>query len=205
MRFIDIGSKGFATSYEIQKKYLNEVKDGNENITIFVEHTNVFTIGRDGSEKNILVNRDTLREKKIDVLNIDRGGDVTYHGPGQIVCYPIVNLRKSRDIHKYVRDLEDLLIITLRDFGINAGIDKDFPGVWVLNNKIAAIGIGVSHWVTYHGFALNVNTDLSYFDMIIPCGIKDRGVTSMERELNKSLDINEVKDLLKYNIKKYFE
>jgi len=135
-----------------------------------------------------------LKINGVDVFHIDRGGDITYHGPGQLVGYPILNLENYYcDIHRYLRDLEEVLILTLQDFGIIGTRNNDFTGVWVGENKIAAIGVKVSKWITMHGFAFNVNTDLRYFDRIIPCGIFHKGVTSLEKLLGKKIAMNEVR------------
>ncbi len=177
-----------------------------ENHLLFVEHPHVYTLGKSGDENNLLVNAETLAEKGVSFYPTNRGGDITYHGPGQLVGYPILDLDCFfTDIHKYLRLLEECIINTLADFGISASRSKGETGVWIdvdgdNPRKICAMGIRTSRWVTMHGFALNVNTDLSFFDYIIPCGIRNKGVTSMQKELGKTIDIKEVSTLFQ----KYF-
>jgi lipoyl(octanoyl) transferase len=166
-------------------------------VLLLTEHEPVFTLGKGADENHLLANDSELREKKIDMFWIDRGGDVTFHGPGQIVGYPIIDLNLHyNDIHRYLRDLEEMIIRTLAEYGISGGREKEFTGVWVKNEKIAALGVKVSKWITMHGFALNVNTDLSFFDRIIPCGIFHKGVTSLEQLLGKRIELDEVKEKL---------
>jgi lipoyl(octanoyl) transferase len=151
---------------------------------LLVEHPPVLTIGvrGDGGRSHILATEDALTARGMQVFETGRGGDVTYHGPGQIVGYPIVDLKPDRcDVHKYVRDLEEVLMRAVSDFGIESTRVRGLTGVWVGREKVAAIGVRISRWVTSHGFALNVTTDLSHFDLIVPCGIADRGVTSLAR------------------------
>ncbi len=158
-----------------------------------LEHPHVFTLGRGASRSNILAGAERLERDLIQVHETGRGGDVTYHGPGQLVGYPIINLRPDRcDVHRYVRDLEEALILALSDFGIDGGRIAGLTGVWVGEEKIAAIGVRIARWITSHGFALNVNTDLNYFRMIVPCGITDKGVTSMARLLGHDVGMIEV-------------
>lgn len=160
---------------------------------ILTEHPHTYTIGKAGGESNLVASESVLRERGITVYRIDRGGDITYHGPGQIVGYPILDLHDHYlDVHRYLRDVEEVLIRTLGDYGIVAGREPGLTGVWADGAKIAAIGVKVSRWVTMHGFAFNVNTDLSYFGNIIPCGITDKPVTSMQQLLNRKLDMAEV-------------
>lgn len=166
-------------------------------LLLLVEHPDVITLGvrGDGGRSHILATPDTLEARDIEVLETGRGGDITYHGPGQIVGYPIIDLNPDRrDVHRYVRDLEDVLIRTMDDYGIAAGRVEGLTGVWVGREKIAAIGVRIARWITSHGFALNVTTDLDYFDLIVPCGIADRGVTSVARLLGHPLDRREVED-----------
>ena len=178
---------------------------------IFVEHPAVYTLGNSGKIENLLVDKNILNEKNIEFYKTNRGGDITFHGPGQIVCYPILDLDNFfTDIHKYLRFLEEIVIETLNDYGIKGQSRNGETGVWVKNkksnfSKICAIGVKASRWVTMHGFALNVNTDLNYFKNIIPCGIKDKGVTSMKNELGKVLDKDLVKDKIQYYFSKKFE
>jgi lipoyl(octanoyl) transferase len=182
------------------------------NYLLFCEHPHVYTLGKSGSEDNLLLNSEQLTAKEATYYKINRGGDITYHGPGQIVGYPILDLDNFfTDIHKYLRLLEEAVILTLQDYGIVAGRIEGLTGVWLdyeqqLNpRKICALGVKSSRWVTMHGFALNVNTDLSYFGNIIPCGIDDKAVTSMQKELGKELDIKKVEDLLKNHLVRLFE
>ena len=182
-----------------------------ENHLLFVEHPHVFTLGKSGDENNLLINAETLAEKGVSFYPTNRGGDITYHGPGQLVGYPILDLDCFfTDIHKYLRLLEECIIATLTDFGISASRSKGETGVWIdvdgdNPRKICAMGIRTSRWVTMHGFALNVNTDLSFFDYIIPCGIRNKGVTSMQKELGKTIDIKEVSTLFQKHFAHHFE
>jgi len=160
---------------------------------LLLEHPHVFTLGRGADANNILADQDQLQTNSVEVHETGRGGDVTYHGPGQLVGYPIINLKPDRcDVHRYVRDLEEVLIRTIADFGIKGGRIEGLTGVWVGNEKIAAIGVRIARWITSHGFALNVNTDLKFFQMIVPCGITDKGVTSISRLLGYDADLREV-------------
>ena len=172
---------------------------------MFTEHEHVYTIGKGGDENHVLASQAELKETGIDVFRIDRGGDVTYHGPGQIVGYPILDLNLYfADIHRYLRCLEEVIILALNDYGIEATREPDFTGVWVNGEKIAAIGVKVSKWITMHGFALNVSCDLSKYDRIIPCGIFHKGVTSMERILGKNIPLAEVQEKLTTAFKNVF-
>ncbi len=183
------------------------------NRILFVEHPHVYTLGKSGDESNLLLNKEGLKEKEATYYKINRGGDITYHGPGQLVCYPIIDLDNFfTDIDKYLRLLEESVINTLADYGIKAGRVKKFTGVWIdfdkqeeegvlwKPRKICAIGVKTSRWVTMHGLALNVNTDLSYFGNIIPCGIDDKAVTSIAQELGKEVDMQEVQSKLKTHL-----
>ena len=180
------------------------------NYLIFCEHTHVYTLGKSGKQENLLLNESGLEEKHATFHKINRGGDITYHGPGQIVGYPILDLDNFfTDIHLYLRTLEEAVILTLNDYGIHAGRYAGFTGVWLdadneKARKICALGVRCSRWVTMHGFAFNVNTDLDYFKNIVPCGIDDKDVTSMQRELGHSLDMEEVKAKLKHHIAALF-
>lgn len=176
------------------------------NYLIFTEHPHVYTLGKSGHEEYLLLDEAGLIEKKAKFYKINRGGDITYHGPGQIVGYPILDLDNFfTDIHLYLRTLEEAVILTLADYGIAAGRYEGYTGVWLdadndKARKICAMGVRASRWVTMHGFAFNVNADLDYFGNIIPCGIDDKDVTSMERELGRKLDMVEVKQKLKNHI-----
>jgi lipoyl(octanoyl) transferase len=160
---------------------------------LLLEHPHVFTLGRGANSSNILTDPAELEALSVEVHETGRGGDVTYHGPGQLVGYPIINLRPDRcDVHRYVREVEEVLIRTVADFGITGSRIGGLTGVWVGDEKIGAIGVRIARWITSHGFALNVNTDLSYFRMIVPCGIAGKGVTSLARLLGHGVDIEEV-------------
>ena len=181
------------------------------NHLLFVEHPHVYTLGKSGDENNLLINNETLKQKQVAFYPTNRGGDITYHGPGQLVGYPILDLDCFfTDIHKYLRLLEECVIATLADFDIQSGRSKGETGVWLDSEgenprKICALGIRTSRWVTMHGFALNVTTDLSYFDHIIPCGIRDKGVTSMEKELGRKLDLKVVSNRFQQHFAHFFE
>ena len=179
---------------------------------LFCEHPHVYTLGKSGSFSNMLLNEKELQGKEAVYYQINRGGDITYHGPGQLVGYPIFDLDYFfTDIHKYLRYLEESVILTLADFGIVGDRIKGLTGVWInaenpaLARKICAMGVRCSRWVTMHGFAFNVNPDLSYFGHIIPCGIKDKAVTSMELELGAKQDIESVKERMKYHLAQLFQ
>ena len=160
---------------------------------LLLEHPHVYTLGRNAKKDNILLSTEQLAARGVQVFEIDRGGDVTYHGPGQLVGYPILDLTQHRrDIAWYMRSLEEVLIGVARDYGILAGRLADAPGVWVGNDKLAAMGVHVSRWVTSHGLAFNVKTDLRYFEWIVPCGLRDKGVTSLEKLLGRRAEMDEV-------------
>ena len=182
------------------------------NWLLFVEHPPVYTLGKSGNENNLLIDEQQREEKGVQYFKINRGGDITFHGPGQIVGYPILDLEKFyTDIGKYLRSIEETIILTLADYGIEAGRSPGETGVWIDANikgkerKICAIGVRTSRWITMHGFALNVNTDLSFFNNIIPCGIQDKQVTSIEQELGRKIDFEEAKERVKKNFEKIFE
>jgi len=183
-----------------------------DNYLLFVEHPHVYTLGKNGDENHLLIRNEDLYKIDASFYHINRGGDITYHGPGQIVGYPIIDLENFfTDIHKYMRLLEEAVIVTLAEYGIASGRISGLTGVWIDHKnkikarKICAIGVKTSRWVTMHGFALNVNTDLKYFDHIVPCGIKDKDVTSMAKELGSFQDINQVAEKLKTNFAALFE
>ena len=198
----------YLRAWEIQKALAWQVHQGTQpNTLLLLEHPPVYTIGRRGNRDQVLLDDDQLSELGISLHEIDRGGQVTYHGPGQMVAYPVVDLREWGGPVKYVRTLEQVTIKTLADFGIDSGLEEGFTGVWVgdkvdsleRSRKIAAIGVKISRGVSYHGFALNVNTDLAPFDHIVPCGIIDRGVTSMGRFLEGTVDMGMVAFSLMYH------
>ena len=160
---------------------------------LLLEHPPVITLGRSAERDNVHLSPAALQEKGVELFQTGRGGDVTFHGPGQIVGYPIMDLNPDRrDVHRYVRDLEDVLIRTAADYGVVAARVEGLTGIWVGMNKLAAIGVRISRWVTSHGFALNVETDLAWFDLIVPCGIRGRGVTSLARLLDRPVPLEEV-------------
>ncbi len=182
------------------------------NHLLFVEHPPVYTLGKSGNKENVLLGDDDLQAKRIQFFHTNRGGDITFHGPEQIVGYPILDLEKFyTDIGMYLRNLEEVIILTMREYGIMGERSSGETGVWIepgvlgKERKICAIGVRCSRWITMHGFALNVNTDLSYFNYIIPCGIVDKQVTSLEKELGYKLEMNEVKEKVKRNFEKVFE
>lgn len=175
-------------------------------ILLLLEHPPTLTMAKENDQQNILVSENILREKGIAVYRTDRGGGITLHGPGQIVGYPILHLHKwGNDIHRYIRNLEQVIIQTLKAYSLKSRRDAKHVGVWIGEEKIAAIGVKVKKWVTKHGFALNVNTDLSYFDLINPCGIVDKGVTSLKKMLNRQVDMDEVANLIIREFSAVFE
>lgn len=182
-----------------------------QNHFLFVEHPHVYTLGKSGDISNLLLNEEQLKEKGASFYKINRGGDITYHGPGQIVGYPILDLENFfTDIHKYLRLLEETIILTLEEYGLKGERSEGETGVWLgvgtpFARKICAMGIRTSRWVTMHGFALNVNTNLGFFDNIIPCGIRGKAVASMEAELGRKVPIEEVKRKILKHFKELFE
>ncbi len=179
---------------------------------LFVEHPPVYTLGKSGNIENVLISEEMRSMKGIEFFRTNRGGDITFHGPGQIVGYPILDLEKFyTDIGKYLRNIEEVIILTLAEYGIKGDRSPGETGVWIdpdikgKERKICAIGVRSSRWITMHGFALNVNTDLNYFNFIVPCGITDKQVTSLERELGRSMDFEEVKEKVKNNFSTVFE
>lgn len=200
----------------VQKKLKNRLLAPDDQLSyfhhlLFVEHKPVITLGKNADEKNILLNQNFLQQKGIQLFHINRGGDVTYHGPGQIVGYPILDLDFFfTDLGKYLRGIEEMIIKTLAYYNVKGERLNGATGVWLDSEnkharKICAIGIRCSRWVTMHGFAFNVNTDLNYFNYIIPCGINDKSVTSLQKELGKEVDLEEVKQLLKTNFETVFD
>jgi lipoate-protein ligase B len=193
-----LGRTGYADAWDLQHKLLDLRQRGRiEDVLLFTEHDHVYTIGKGGDDNHLLASEEELTKDGTEVFHIDRGGDITYHGPGQIVGYPIVDLSQHiPDIHAYLRQLEEVLIATLGTFGIQGAREEGMTGVWTGGEKIAAIGVKVSRWVTMHGFALNVNTDLQKFARIIPCGIFHKGVTSMKQLLGREIPLVEVEGKL---------
>jgi lipoyl(octanoyl) transferase len=223
--FKDLGVMDYQQAWDYQTELFNsilEVKSANRNLPaseqrftnnylLFCEHPHVYTLGKSGKESNLLIKKEGLQTIGATYYHINRGGDITYHGPGQLVGYPVIDLENFfTDIHQYMRLLEEAVIQTLREFGVESGRIAGLTGVWLdiddekKSRKICALGVKTSRWVTMHGFALNVNTDLSYFDKMIPCGIDDKAVTSLDKELGTPVDMNHVKDILKKKIADLF-
>ena len=218
----DLGVLDYNAALNFQEKKLEEIiniKRTNRrigcsidtpNYFLFVEHPPVITLGKSGQEKNLLLTKDELERKKIQFYNTNRGGDITFHGYGQIVGYPIIDLENFyTDINKYLRALEEIVISTLNFYKISSKRSSGETGVWLEPNsphsrKICAIGVKTSRWVTMHGFALNVDTDLRYYDYIIPCGIRGKGITSINKEIKKNVSVKEVKEKILENLKKTF-
>lgn len=220
----DLGTKDFKETWDYQEELFKGILDTKiknrreaagletNNYFLFVEHPHVYTLGKSGDMSNLLLNEDQLKEKGATFYKINRGGDITYHGPGQLVGYPILDLDNFfTDIHKYLRFLEEVIILTLDEYGLKATRSEGETGVWLdvgtpFARKICAMGVRASRWVTMHGFALNVNANLGYFDNIIPCGIKGKAVTSMQVELGvKSVDETEVKSKILKHFSALFE
>ena len=196
---VDLGLIPYSDAYALQQRIVAACKAGSiDDVLLFCEHPHVITLGRNGKRENLLASDHVLRQKNVEFHASNRGGDITYHGPGQIVGYPILDLsRIKQDVHWYVRTLEEAMIRASTDFGITAYRVPGKTGIWVqvppTEEKLAAIGVHISRWVTSHGFAYNVSTDLRYFDLIIPCGINDRKATSLEKLLNLSVSLAEAK------------
>jgi lipoyl(octanoyl) transferase len=226
MRKVELINKGlidYKECWDYQEKLFKgtvdkkiRIRDGKDegetkNYLIFCEHPHVYTLGKSGKEANLLINEQLLKQHDAQFYKINRGGDITYHGPGQIVMYPIFDLDHFfTDIHRYMRYLEEVVILTLGEYGIKAGRVEGLTGVWLdggtpTERKICAMGVKSSRWVTMHGIALNVNTDLNYFNHIVPCGIVDKSVTSMEKELNKKVDLKEVQKAIEENMANIFD
>ncbi|MEC9108370.1 MAG: lipoyl(octanoyl) transferase LipB [Bacteroidota bacterium] len=220
----DLGLMDYKEAWDYQEELLNGIvgikiknrREGSNELTknylIFVEHPHVYTLGKSGDISNLLIDESELTNRDAKFYKINRGGDITYHGPGQIVGYPILDLDNFfTDIHKYLRFLEEIIILTLKEYGLNASRNEGKTGVWLncdtpFPKKICAMGVRASRWVTMHGFALNVNVDLKYFDNIIPCGIENNSVTSLNIELGvEKIDIEEVKSKILKNFKILFD
>ena len=223
IKIIDLGHKSYSESLEVQENYFNgtiSLKRSNRktdnpqpthNYLLWVEHPPVFTRGKSGKMEHLLVDKEALAEKGIEFYQTNRGGDITFHGPGQLVVYPIFDLDNFfTDIHKYLRFLEEAVIETLKEYGLNGSRSQGETGVWLevgtpFARKICAMGVRASRWVTMHGLAFNINTDLSYFDHIVPCGIQGKGVTSLSKELRREIGLEEVKEKLKTHLGRLFE
>ncbi|MBN1867447.1 lipoyl(octanoyl) transferase LipB [Candidatus Sumerlaeota bacterium] len=197
---VDLGRAPYASTLDLQRRLVEAVKSSNEELgfLVLVEHDPpVITLGRSGKEEHVLLSREELARSGFEIFETTRGGDVTYHGPGQIVGYPILRVDlHGRDAHLYLRDIEEVLMRTVARFDLEGRRVKGMTGVWVGDEKIAATGVAISRWVSYHGFALNVSTDLSHFRTIVPCGIVGKGVTSLSAMLGRTVDVEEVKPVL---------
>ncbi|CAG5086461.1 lipoyl(octanoyl) transferase LipB [Parvicella tangerina] len=227
VEFIDLGLSDYKKTWDYQTTLFDEsisIKIANrkeenpdkhqvtKNYLIFCEHPHVYTLGKSGSEANLLVNETILKQQDAEYYKINRGGDITYHGPGQLVAYPIFDLETYffTDIHKYMRALEEAVILTIGEYGLKGERVDGLTGVWLAGGtvdarKICAMGVKSSRWVTMHGLALNVDTDMSYFNNIVPCGIEDKSVTSLSKELGRKVPMDEVKEKLKVNLANVFD
>jgi lipoyl(octanoyl) transferase len=220
--FIDLGLIDYKEAWDLQESLFNatiqdkiRIRNGETNITtknylLFCQHPHVYTLGKSGREENLLLDTKGLEDHQATYYKINRGGDITYHGPGQLVAYPILDLDQFfTDIHKYMRYLEEAVIETLKEFGIESGRCEGLTGVWIEAHtprarKICAMGVKSSRWVTMHGIGFNINSDLSYFSHIIPCGIDDKAVTSMQKELGHPVSFEEVSTVLKQKLADQF-
>ena len=223
IQLIELGLKSYQEALAVQEKLFNQtiaIKRANrnqqqqtqtENYLLWVEHTPVITLGKSGKSEHLLLDENQLNEKGIEYYPTNRGGDITFHGPGQLVGYPILDLDNFfTDIHKYLRFLEEAIILILEEYGLKGARSDGETGVWLdvgtpFARKICAMGVKASRWVTMHGFALNINTDLSYFEYIVPCGIQGKAVTSLEKELGRNVPFEEVKTKLKVHFAHLFE
>jgi lipoic acid synthetase/lipoyl(octanoyl) transferase len=203
---INLGRTKYNDAWEFQKKLVNRRFEGRiPDCLIFTEHEPVITMGRGTVKDNLLATPDTLVEKGIDLFEVERGGDITFHGPGQTVVYPIIDLQsRGCDVHQYLRDLEKFIVETLRRIGLEAGTKEGLTGIWVGDYKIGAIGVAVSRWITYHGLALNVSTDLDYFSLINPCGITDYPVGTISDLLDEDIEMADLNNLLAENFADMF-
>lgn len=222
VEFRDLGLIDYKEAWDYQEKLFKqtvnqkiairkgETKEETKNYLLFCQHPHVYTLGKSGKKEHLLLNNQQLENKEAKYYEINRGGDITYHGPGQLVGYPIFDLDHFfSDIHKYLRYLEEAVILTLKEYGINASRVDGLTGVWIdggtpKERKICAMGVKSSRWVTMHGIGFNINSDLSYFSNIIPCGIQDKAVTSMQQELGEKVDFQEVSSILKQKIAQQF-
>ena len=224
IHFQELGLRDYKETWEYQEQLFKEIleqkvknrreaaEEPTKNHLLFVEHPHVYTLGKSGDISHLLINKEQLKQKNATFYKINRGGDITYHGPGQVVGYPILDLENFfSDIHKYLRLLEETIILTLAEYSIKAGRSDGETGVWLdsgtpFARKICAMGVRASRWVTMHGFAFNVNSDLGYFDHIVPCGIQDKAVTSLNVELGvKEVRMEEVKEKIKRHFSELFE
>lgn len=224
VNFEDLGLIDYQSAWNYQEKLMKNIidiklknrnnppkqKEETPNHFLFVEHPHIYTLGKSGDENNLLIHSEKLKEINAEFIKTNRGGDITYHGFGQIVGYPILDLENFfTDIHLYMRNLEEIIIQTMADYGLKGERSKGETGVWLdvgkpYARKICAMGVKASRWVTIHGFAFNVNTDMRYFDYIVPCGIKDKQVASLQRELGREIPIDEVKEKIKKHFQEVF-
>ena len=223
VKYKSLGLINYEESWKKQESIFNKIIDTKiknrnlqkeiktDNYILSCSHPHVYTLGKSGNEKNLLIDKNIIEKKNLEFFKINRGGDITYHGPGQIVIYPILDLENFfTDIHKYLRSLEEAVILTLKEYNIESGRIKNYTGVWIdiesdTPRKICALGVKTSRWVTMHGLALNVNTDLNFFKNIIPCGINDKEVTSISKEVGQVIKIKDVEKKLLNNLSKVFE
>tara|TARA_Y100000816_G_scaffold54648_1_gene35342 strand:- start:4870 stop:5580 length:711 start_codon:yes stop_codon:yes gene_type:complete len=223
VKYKSLGLINYEESWKKQESIFNKIIDTKiknrnlqkeiktDNYILSCSHPHVYTLGKSGDEKNLLIDKNIIEKKNLEFFKINRGGDITYHGPGQIVIYPILDLENFfTDIHKYLRSLEEAVILTLKEYNIESGRIKNYTGVWIdiesdTPRKICALGVKTSRWVTMHGLALNVNTDLNFFKNIIPCGINDKEVTSISKEVGQVIKIKDVEKKLLNNLSKVFE
>jgi lipoyl(octanoyl) transferase len=205
--YCDLGLIDYKDAWDIQKS-VHQLRAENkiDDVLFLLEHPHTYTLGKTADKENLVGDKKYLDENNISVYDIDRGGDITYHGPGQIVGYPIISLTNwKQDTHKYLRAIEEVILRVCTEYNLTGSRVEKYTGVWIEDRKICAIGIKVSRWITMHGFAFNVNTDLKLFDGIIPCGISDKEVTSLNRELNKEIRLNDIKEKIIHHFDDIFE
>ncbi len=207
LNIIDLGTTRYLAAWDFQKKMVRDRAEGIIPDTLLItEHEPVLTMGRGTDLRNLLVSEKTLRESGVDLHEVERGGDITFHGPGQAVLYPIIDLReRGRDVRRYLRDLEQFVIESLADLGLEASVKDGLTGIWVNDLKVGAIGVAVSKWIAYHGVAINVNTDLDYFKLINPCGITQYPVGSVSRLVGREIKLAHFNDLLVKHFVEYFD
>ncbi len=206
LAYSDLGLIDYQQAWDLQHLLFERRRNNKiDDTLLLLEHPHTYTFGKSSNKSNLLLTEAELEQKNILLYDIDRGGDITYHGPGQIVGYVIIDLKNwKQDTHKYLRTLEEVIIQTLAEFGIKSGRNKNHTGVWVNDKKICAIGIKVSRWISMHGFALNINTEMDLFNGIVPCGIEDKGVTSLKEELSQHINLDKVKNILVKKFSKIF-
>lgn len=192
MDWVDVGILGYAEALDLQHRLVAAHKAGKaDDVLLLLQHPAVLTLGRRADAANIIASPEQLAREGIEIFNVERGGNVTYHGPGQLVGYPILDLRHfKKDVSWFVAAMAEALVRTLADFGVQSEYRRAQPGVWVGDEKIVAIGVRIESWITYHGFAFNVNPDMRHWELIVPCGIADKGVTSLSKLLGRSVDVN---------------